>query len=205
MRRASVDDAPDELCGSASGGRELMPWGRADTGSPDLAEAYRQHREEIYRYLFGKTHDREQAEDLTQEVFTAALVARPTLAGDSGSLLPWLYVVARRRYIDSRRHNLTTGTLCVPLDMAHAVPARVPMLEGAALVDALVEAIRGLPAAQRRVCLMRLFEGRSYSEIQHELSATEVACRMQFNRAMTALRRALESAGSNPFPLTPCR
>ena len=86
-----------------------MPWGRADTGSPDLAEAYRQHREEIYRYLFGKTHDREQAEDLTQEVFTAALVARPTLAGDSGSLLPWLYVVARRRYIDSRRHNLTTG------------------------------------------------------------------------------------------------
>lgn len=137
-----------------------MPWGRADTGSPDLAEAYRQHREEIYRYLFGKTHDREQAEDLTQEVFTAALVARPTLAGDSGSLLPWLYVVARRRYIDSRRHNLTTGTLCVPLDMAHAVPARVPMLEGAALVDALVEAIRGLPAAQRRVCLMRLFEGR---------------------------------------------
>jgi RNA polymerase sigma-70 factor (ECF subfamily) len=169
-----------------------------DLGSPrrpgdsqlDLGSAFLEHRRAIFLYLLRRTGDAERAEDLTQEVFAEAVAALPRLFADRKPLLPWLYTVARRRAIDAARKDrlVACGSLEeVSVDVAERAPGTD--------LGVVVQAVRTLPATQRAVVLMRLFEGRSFAEIGIALGAAESACRMRFSRAMRALRESLEQAG----------
>lgn len=160
----------------------------SDPDRAQLAAAYREYAPTIFRYLLAKTRSRERAEDLTQEVFLAAAAARPR-ESDGRPLLPWLYAVAERRYVDELRRRSAEVTCC-PIDEAECVAQPDPDVD-ATMLHALVAAIRGLPPAQSRVCVMRLFEGRSFAEICCELETSERACRMRFHRALRALQEAL--------------
>jgi len=164
---------------------------RFDNSRPDLGSEFREHRRAIFLYLLRRTGDADRAEDLTQEVFAEAVAALPRLYGDRNPLLPWLYTVARRRAIDAARKDRLVA--CGSLE-----DVSVDAAEPAADLGIVVEAVRTLPATQRAVVLMRLFEGRSFAEIGVALGAAESACRMRFSRAMRDLRRSLEQAG---FPL----
>src|SRR5207302_7155177 len=67
-----------------------------------LARIYEQHREDVYRFLFRRVRDAEDAADLTQDVFAEAAAKMPTVRDDRPAL-PWLYAVARRRLVDEWR------------------------------------------------------------------------------------------------------
>jgi RNA polymerase sigma-70 factor, ECF subfamily len=148
--------------------------------------------------LLARTHSVERAEDLTQEVFAAATAAAPRLVRIDRPLLPWLYAVAQHRYVDEARRRSTDRVL-VSLDAAAAVPTPEPTVE-AGVVDELRRAIYALPPAQRRICALRLFGGRSFAEIEAELGTSEPACRMQCVRGLRRLRELLEQAGVQAAP-----
>jgi RNA polymerase sigma-70 factor (ECF subfamily) len=167
---------------------------QAASAGSDLGSAFREHRRAIYLYLLRRTGDADRAEDLTQEVFAEAAAALPSLFVDRRPLLPWLYTVARRRAIDAARKDRLVA--CGSLEDVSVDPA-----EPVADLGIVVQALRTLPAAQRAVVLMRLFEGRSFAEIAVALGAAESACRMRFSRAMRTLRGSLEQAGFLLLPL----
>jgi RNA polymerase sigma factor (sigma-70 family) len=158
-----------------------------------LADAYREHAPAIFRYLLARTHSVERAEDLTQDVFLAALAAAPRLQLGQRPLLPWLFAVAARRDADDRR-KLRFEARYESLDDAASVAAPEPEYDSRAIALVL-DRIGSLPSTQRRICLMRLFEGRPYAEIHQELAATESACRMHLARGLRKLRLALQEAG----------
>jgi RNA polymerase sigma factor (sigma-70 family) len=158
-----------------------------------LADAYDEHAPAIFRYLLAKTGSVDRAEDLTQDVFLAALTAAPRLQLGQRTLLPWLYVVAARRHADDRRRSHREAR-CVSLDEAMSIAAPEPQLDPRAIA-LVTDGIRSLPPTQRRICLMRLFEGRPYAEIEEEVAATASACRMHLVRGLRKLRLALEEAG----------
>ena len=79
-------------------------------GVSDAVErAFRRHYGQVYRYIRRRTGVRERAEDLTQEVFAAAAAALPRFRRRAGSALPWLYTVARRRFVDELRRRGREG------------------------------------------------------------------------------------------------
>jgi RNA polymerase sigma-70 factor, ECF subfamily len=185
---------------SRLGGRTRSASGSSgsEIGAQLVASAYREHGGAIFRYLLARTHSVERAEDLTQDVFAAAAAAAPQLIGVDRPLLPWLYGVARRRYADDVRRRSSDRRL-VSLDAAADVSA--PELPyDSDVAGELREAIRSLPPAQRRICALRLFSGRSFAEIQGEVAASEPACRMQFVRGLSRLRAVLEQAGLRNVP-----
>jgi RNA polymerase sigma factor (sigma-70 family) len=165
----------------------------SDRDSRLVADAYGEHAPAIFRYLLAKTGSVDRAEDLTQDVFLAALTAAPRLQLGQGTLLPWLYVVAARRHADDRRRSHREAR-CVSLDEATSVPAPEPEYDARAIA-LVTDGIRALPPTQRRICLMRLFQGRPYAEIEEEIAATAPACRMHLARGLRKLRLALEAAG----------
>jgi RNA polymerase sigma-70 factor, ECF subfamily len=184
------------VCGTrGAGGRTRSASGSSgsEVGAQLVARAYREHGAAIFRYLLARTHSVERAEDLTQDVFAAAVAAAPRLARGNRPLLPWLYGVARHRYADEVRRRSGDRRL-VPLDAAAEVSAPEPPYDSD-VAGELREAIRSLPPAQRRICTLRLFAGRSFAEIQQELATSEPACRMQFARGLRRVRVALEQAG----------
>ena len=59
----------------------------------------------------------------------------------------------------------------------------------------LVAAFGQLTDAQRRVIVLKLFDGRSFGEIATLVGSTESACRMRFSRGLGKLREELERKG----------
>ena len=153
-----------------------------------LTRAYAEHRDAVYRYLLHRTHDVSRAEDLTQDVFLAAVAASARLA-DGRPLLGWLYVVAQRRFADATRDDSRNQSTSLPLSEAatQEAPERAPRAAAA-----LAEAIASLPPSQRVIVATRLLEGAEFAEISERIGVRERACERRFERGLETLRGLLE-------------
>lgn len=162
----------------------------------DRADAsFREHRESVHRYLLRRTRDRHEAEELTQRVFVdaAAALSNPTCNPDS--MLAWLYAIAERRLVDELRRRARATE-----HVREIARRRPPQIDGYApdLVEAIRSAVSILPADQRQVVVMKVFEGRSFAEIASIVNATEAACKMRFSRAIRQVRTFLDEQGHAP-------
>ena len=158
-------------------------------------DAFRLYYSRIYNYLRQRTASDEDAEELAQRVFADAAAA---LASNDPptSILAWLYAVAERRFIDElrrRRREATAVAEYAAIERPNVGPAY-----GADLAGELRKALDSLPAEQRKVVVMKIFEGRRFVDIARELGRTEAACKMRFSRALRALREILAGEGIVP-------
>jgi RNA polymerase sigma-70 factor (ECF subfamily) len=160
------------------------------------AEPWRRQYGSVYRFIRRRASSREEAEDLTQEVFEAAISAlgEARLAAEAPPLA-WLYTVARRRLIDRFRAPARAGGGVDPEELSGPDDERS---YGPSIINALLEGLGSLDEAQRRVVVMKVFEGRSFAEIAAEVDASEEACRMRLSRGLANLRRQLERKGVTP-------
>lgn len=159
------------------------------------AEAFERHYGSVYRFVRRRSTDRDEAEDLTQEVFAAAVAALGEARVESPPPLRWLYTVAQRRLIDSTRRVRLSPATATTMDEE---PAAHDAEYGAQVAAALVRAVAELPESQRCVVVEKLWEGRSLSEIAGRLGTTEAACKMRFARGLAQLRDRLMEEGIEP-------
>src|ERR1700739_4555648 len=97
----------------------------------------------VYRFIRRRARSREDAEDLTQEVFLGAIAALGEARLPEGETpLGWLYAVAQRRLIDRVRSESRHGVRLCERD-AVAEPAY-----GAPVVSSLVSALAALERGQ---------------------------------------------------------
>jgi RNA polymerase sigma factor (sigma-70 family) len=191
--RPAGEVAPGGSVGNLSQ-RPLPSWAVSDREADDLAaDAFRRHRQQVYRYLLRRTGHEADAEDLTQKVFADAAVAlRAGTRPDS--LLAWLYAVAERRFVDyvrrikSRPEASFVDNVADPRDLDY----------DNAVAKGLIAAMANLPEDQRRVIVMKLFEGRAFAEIARSLGVSEGAAKMRFSRGLARLRDELRERGVEP-------
>ena len=173
-----------------------FPAGGRLTKLEGLAEyAFRHHQAQIYRYLRRRTGNRDQAEELTQQVFADAAITLSRMDSRPASLLALLYTIARRRFADEARRQRQSGDEISLENVRDELPAPE---YGSAVARAIREGISLLPIEQRRVVCMKLIEGCSFSEIASFVGGTEAAAKMRFQRGLGALRRDLERQGIQP-------
>ncbi len=166
-------------------------------GVDSVAEsAFRRHYAEVYRFVRRRTRSREDAEDVAQAVFENAVVRLEGFKPGASPVLAWLYTVAGRRLADeARRRRRQPST--VPLE--HAAAHREARPEYGRDIDSILRtSIAALPAEQRQVVVMKLLEGRRYSEIADRLGISEEACRMRLSRALRTLRETLANEEVSP-------
>jgi RNA polymerase sigma-70 factor (ECF subfamily) len=155
------------------------------------------HYSEVYRYVRRRSQSREDAEDITQTVFTQATAGLERSSAGSPPVLAWLYTVARRRLIDEHRRRNVTEARVIPLDDAR-LEHRGPEYYGIDVARALVDGIACLPAEQQEVVVLKVIEGRRFAEIAANLGVSEEACRTRLSRALRTLRAGLEKEGITP-------
>jgi RNA polymerase sigma-70 factor, ECF subfamily len=126
-----------------------------------------------------------EAEDLTQDVFLAAMRRLPTLR-DPAAFPGWLAAIARNRsndyYRRSPRHEELTEVVA-----NEARDDRPPAEAHAALA-----AIRSLPDAYRETLILRLVEGLTGPEIAERTGLTHGSVRVNLYRGMQMLKSKLE-------------
>jgi RNA polymerase sigma-70 factor (ECF subfamily) len=123
-----------------------------------FAELYRFAVGPVYRYLAARVDRVEEAEELTQEVFVAALAGIQTVrAGDENAFLAWLFQIARHKIADQLRLRYRRPS--APLEEAAEVVAPQPRPDEVAELEAeraeVREALERLTPDQREVIICK--------------------------------------------------
>jgi RNA polymerase sigma-70 factor, ECF subfamily len=153
-----------------------------------VLQLYEQHVAAIYRFIYAKVGNREEAEDLTSQVFVKAL-HRIDSSRDPQSMQGWLFQVARTTVADHWRefYRLRSDSLDGLLSdgwEAAAAEATLPATQ----VDERVEQILSrLPNRYREVLTYRFLRNYSIKETAERMRISEANVKvLQFR----ALRRA---------------
>lgn len=170
-----------------------------------LVERYMPRAVAFARHMTGRAED---ASDLAQDAFVKAWKGMGSFRAGSG-FYTWFFRVLANVCVDHLRREALRKKLFFfardraddgeatpdPVDAApDEDPARRPDggIEQKELRAALGGAIRGLPARQRAVFVMKHVEGMKITEIAGTLGITDGAVKSHLVRAVTALQKGLK-------------
>lgn len=151
-----------------------------------LDEVFDQHVQRVYQFLYTRVGNREDAEDLTSEVFLKAS-HQLDLQRSHASIATWLFTVARTVLADHWRRYYRFGAI-MPLEDDHNVIAEQPQVESDDLADMAgrnVELIlSALPERYRRVLELRFLQGLTIRETAEEMGVTPQNAKVIQHRAL---------------------
>jgi RNA polymerase sigma-70 factor (ECF subfamily) len=201
MRRsdAKSTDGPDGHTPAPANEQELEAQlvERAKMDPNAFSELYERYVDRIYAYVYYRTGDPRDAEDLTARVFYRALAHLPEFNQTGAPFVAWLYRIAHN--LVANWHRDKTRHPEVPLELWE--PA--PLLEGAPHAQAeraetqrdLLEAIRALPWDRQQLLILKFVDGLSNLEIGKILGRSEGAIKSLYHRTLLSLREELEKRG----------
>jgi len=153
-----------------------------------IDELLARYEQRIYRFGLRMCGDPESAREVLQETMLAAFRNLPGFRGEA-ALSTWLYQIARSFCIKQRRGTHPTTTLGP--DVADASAGPDVQVHARQIGQALVDAIRALPAEQREVLVLRDVEGLSAQEAADVVGIEVGALKSRLHRARMALREKL--------------
>jgi RNA polymerase sigma-70 factor (ECF subfamily) len=153
-----------------------------------FGELYELHFHRVYAYVVKRVRRREEAEDITSDVFHQALAKIRSFEWRGVPFSAWLIRIAANAITDRWRRTARESDDPVPDDLEDT---NAEDLEQRAALSQLVES---LPAEQRRVVSMRFVEQKSIREIAQEIGKTEGAVKQLQFRALQKLRAQMEGA-----------
>lgn len=149
------------------------------------------HMQRAFGVAFRLLGQREDAEDLVQEAFIAALQKIDTFDGER-DFGPWFYRILVNRCLNARKSRARRHTQDLPADAASGTPSPLLSTERAELRDRLSEAMQELPERQRVIVTMFDLEGFTSPEIAGVLGISDGTVRWHLHQARRVLREALE-------------
>jgi RNA polymerase sigma-70 factor (ECF subfamily) len=185
-------------------GHEAALVGRcASNDEAACADLVAEHQRMVVQLATNLLGDREEALDLSQEVFLRVFATIHRFRGQS-SLRTWIYRIAvnqarNRHRFWRRRHRADQVSLdqhvavhgdCLP---GHEV-APDGVLARKELADRLQQALDRLPFDQRTAIVLREIDGLSYEEIAYSLGIALGTVKSRLTRARKALREELGDA-----------
>ena len=154
---------------------------------------YERYVNQIYNYIYYRTGDRQEAEDLTSQTFHRALRYLPSYKPRGTSFSAWLYRIAHNLVVNWYRNRSRRQT--IPLDELALRSEENPLreVERDEERERLLAAIRRLPADRQQLLILKLSQGLSNAEIGQIMGRSEGAIKQLYFRTLRALRRELES------------
>lgn len=173
---------------------------QAVAGDADAFGAlYLQHLDAIYRYVYFRVGDAEDAEDLTEQAFLKAWKALPGYKPDGARFSSWLYRIAHNAVVDHHRRRRDEvplppsegngGTLGAEWESRQ--PTALEQVIRAEEAQELASAMARLPEEYQELIILRFVEGLRHAEVARIIGKSENACRVIQHRALEALNHML--------------
>ncbi len=167
---------------------------RAAAGDPESFGAlYQQYSDAIYRFILARVREPAEAEDLCGQVFLKAWEAMPGYEQRGHRFSSWLYQIAHNLVIDYYRSQPPGHTVSLADNPAfdggqeNTLDCVIAREESATIASAIAE----LPLDQRRVIVLRFFQGLPHGEVARLIDKSRAACRVIQHRALAALSQTL--------------
>jgi len=176
---------------------ELVRRARQDANA--FGELYQRYVGKIYSYVYYRTGNAHDAEDLTSRVFHRALIHIETYIERGVPFSAWLYRIAHN--LVANWHRDQARRKVIPLDEFVAVGLRSELPEGIAEQneenETLVAAIRRMPEERQQLLLLKFVDKLSNTEIGGIMDRSEGAIKSLYHRTLEALRDDLTARQSD--------
>jgi RNA polymerase sigma-70 factor, ECF subfamily len=155
---------------------------------PDrFGELYEQNFARVYAFVARRVRNRQEAQDLTSQVFERALANLHRFEWRGTPFAAWLYRMASNAIADHYHAK------------ARELPRREPEITNDEIEQAeqratLSRCLERLPNVQRRVVVLRFFEEKSIRDIAREIGKSEGAVKQLQWRALQKLRADMNHA-----------
>ena len=170
----SIQNAPELIARTREGD---------DRAFEALVHAYQPR---VFRWALALSGDRDEAEDITREVFVRVYRKLSGFRGD-GSFDGWLYRITRRVALRGRRASRSLATISAGVYITDP-GARVDRERAFSLVQSIAST---LPMRQREVFVLCDLEGRTPAETAAILDMKDVSVRASLFKARSAVRRRI--------------
>lgn len=148
-----------------------------------FAELYVQNFARVYAFVVRRVATREEAQDLTPEVFHQALASIRSFKWQGAPFIAWLYGIAAN-VLSCHWKKVGRASAAEEVELADAGDG----IERSVMLAELVET---LPPDQRLVVVHRFIKQRSIREIANDLGRSEGAVKQLQLRALESLRTRL--------------
>jgi len=158
---------------------------------PDLRRLYDEHAQALYAFLLNLTRDEADTHDLLQDIFVK-LARDPDLLNHARDERAFLIRLAHNAAIDLMRRRGTRDKTREQFTVEGGSPfAPSCDPDEQAFRTALAEALAGLPAAQRAVVHLKLWEGLTFEEIAGLLDIPSNTAASRYRYGLDKLRERL--------------
>jgi len=152
----------------------------SDSRYPDWESVYQDNATWVYRTIYARVGNQADAEDLTAEVFLAAL--RPLrLTASAAEVRSYLRSTARTVLAAYWRETTGREITCIDLDI-EAPPEAEESISTAP--DRVAEVLEALPDNYRRILELRFLQTRSIKESAAELGVSVANAKVLQHRAL---------------------
>jgi RNA polymerase sigma-70 factor (ECF subfamily) len=153
---------------------------------------YDRYQPQIYRFIYLKVGHREEAEDLTHQVFLKSWNSIDNYTFQNLPFSSWLYRIARNQVIDYYRTK--KDVLSIEIEEIVELRMESPAVYIDNNIDAakLREAIIKLNLEQQDVIVLRFIEDFSIKETASAMDKTEMAVKLLQHRAIKNLKKILD-------------
>lgn len=159
-----------------------------------FGELYERYVEKIYNYVYYRTGNHHDAEDLTARVFFRAMGHIENYTERGVPFQAWLYRIAHN--LVANWHRDRGRRKVIPLDefIAASLKSDAPdrQAEDKEEREALLNAIRRLPDERQQLLTLKFVEHLSNAEIGAIMDRTEGAIKSLYHRTLIALRDDLQ-------------
>ena len=163
----------------------------ASQGDRDaFGQLYQRYVERIFNYVYYRTGNTHDAEDLTARVFQRAMNHIHNYTDRGVPFSAWLYRIAHN--LVANWHRDRSRKQEIPLDDLPVLPAKGNHPERSLVrsqeQEALLNHIRKLPPERQNLLILKFVENMSNAEIGKIMGRSEGAVKSLYHRTLLALR-----------------
>ena len=171
---------------------ELVKLSKEDKGA--FGELYERYMPKMYSYIFYRTSNQHDAEDLTARVFFRAMSHIGNYVDKGLPFQAWLYRIAHNLVANWHRDQGRRKIIALDDYVGHLLKSESPdrLAEELEEREQLMEAIQGLPEDRQQLLLLKFIDQLSNAEIGQIMSRTEGAIKSLYHRTLLSLRDELQ-------------
>jgi RNA polymerase sigma-70 factor (ECF subfamily) len=161
---------------------------------------YKRYVKKIYNYIYYRTSNHHDAEDLTARTFYRALSNLDGYENRGVPFSAWLYRIAHN--LVANWHRDRNRRQMIPLDELILASRRKTdphhLIEANEEKESLLRAIRQLPADRQQLLILKFVEKMSNAEIGQVIGRSEGAIKSLYHRTLVSLRKELKERDFEP-------
>lgn len=158
-----------------------------------FAKLYRRTSSKLFGVCLRMLHERGEAEDALQEVYTSVWRRAETYDPDRAAAMTWLITLARNRCIDRlRQHRETQLDDATARELTDDAPSPAANADASQQRLRLERCLDGLEAKQKSAVRAAFFAGQTYNQLADHCGVPLATMKSWIRRSLIKLRTCLE-------------